>query len=122
MRRNSSGQSDIGPVGCSGNFYSSRSNRTLCSPAGGFPFSKKISSLHSHVLFLLCVELNLVLVMGYCLVFIFCSANNKALAVPVFEIPLKSMGCDYWWGWWAGREEGSVTVRPVKVLPGVGRR
>src|SRR5690554_7358537 len=71
MRRNSSGQSDIGPVGCSGNFYSSRSNRTLCSPAGGFPFSKKISLLHSHVLFLLYVELNLVLVMGYCLVFIF---------------------------------------------------
>lgn len=54
--------------------------------------------------------------------FYFCSANNKALAVPAFEIPLKSVACDYWWGWWAGREEGSVTVRPVKVLPGVGRR
>src|SRR5690606_16051735 len=79
MRRNSSGQSDIGPVGCSGNFYSSRSNRTLCSPAGGFPFSKKISLLHSHVLFLLCVELNLVLVMGYCLVFIFVLPITKHL-------------------------------------------
>jgi len=41
------------------------SRRTVRSLAV-FPFSKKISLLHSHVLFLLCVELNLVFVMGSC--------------------------------------------------------
>ena len=81
-------------VGCSGNFLFFSIPIEHMFVCENIPFSKKISLLHSHVLFLLCVELNLVLVMGLA-GFYFCCVYNKAFAVPAFVIPFKSMGCGF---------------------------
>src|SRR5690606_13681309 len=97
------------PVGCLGNFL------FFSVPIEQFvrqleiPFSKKISLLHSHVLFLLCVELTLVLVMGYCLGFIFVVSITKHLPCHLFYF-LENQ-------WFERFSSFSQTLRYAGVLP-----
>ena len=78
------------PAGCLGNFlfFSVPIEQKEMFACWYFPFSKKISLLHSHVLFLLCVELNLVLDMGSCQVFIFIVFITKHLPCQFLDFLL----------------------------------
>ena len=68
-------------VGCLSNFYSSLSNRTSCSQIDCYSPKKSVCCV-SHVLFLLCVESNVIFVM--CFGFYCCCARYKAFRVPTF--------------------------------------
>ena len=96
-------------VGCLSNFYSSLSNRTSCSQIDCYSPKKSVCCV-SHVLFLLCVESNVIFVM--CFGFYCCCARYKAFRVPTFENPLKSMS-------WCFCLFSCPRVTP-KVLPPIG--